>query len=255
MGASEQPSKLQKIGEVKRICPTHGAYVAGVYGWGEMNCSACHEAALQATEKANSDAQRLEYMIQRGQQATHAALIPERFADRTLSNYVPTCAAAVDVLESIQKYAREFGEPQTQGRSLILCGNIGNGKTHLAIGIAHELIQKLRYPLFVSALDAIRHVKNTWRKDSTRSESQAIRDLIDPDLLILDEVGVQFGSETEKIILFEIINGRYNRRKSTIVLSNLMIEELTDYLGASVVDRLREDGGSAIAFTWGSYRG
>ena len=44
---------------------------------------------------------------------------------------------------------------------------------------------------------------------------------IRPDLLILDEVGVQFGSETEKMILFEIINGRYEQLKPTIVISNL----------------------------------
>ena len=76
---------------------------------------------------------------------------------------------------------------------------------------------------------------------------------IRPDLLILDEVGVQFGSETEKMILFEIINGRYEQLKPTIVISNLA-DALTDYLGERVVDRLREGGGRMLIFDWPSYR-
>lgn len=68
---------------------------------------------------------------------------------------------------------------------------------------------------------AVRSVKETYAKGSGRTEAQALRDLVDPDLLILDEVGVQFGSDTEKLILFEIINGRYEASRPTIVISNL----------------------------------
>ncbi|TDR30664.1 ATP-binding protein [Hydromonas duriensis] len=248
------PSQHQKLGEVHRVCPTHGAYVAGVYRWGEMSCKSCHEAALKAAERAEQQARHVLHMSQRSRHARNAAHIPERFADRLLSNYIPVCPAAQYALEVAERFVSEFGTVQTQGRSLIFCGHVGNGKTHLAIGIAHELIKKMRYPLFMSVLNAVRHVKETWRKDSVRSESQAIRDFIEPDLLILDEVGVQFGSDTEKLILFEIINGRYNRKKSTLLLSNLMVQELSSYLGEPVIDRLREGGGIAVPFTWASYR-
>ena len=55
---------------------------------------------------------------------------------------------------------------------------------------------------------------------------------IRPDLLILDEVGVQFGSETEKMILFEIINGRYEQLKPTIVISNRRTRSPTTWANA-----------------------
>ena len=71
-----------------------------------------------------------------------------------------------------------------------------------------------------------------------------VASFIRPDLLILDEVGVQFGSETEKMILFEIINGRYEQLKPTIVINSNLRRALTDYLGERVVDRLREGGGA-----------
>ena len=40
----------------------------------------------------------------------------------------------------------------------------------------------------------------------------------------------------------------------TILLSNLPVEEVTGYLGERVVDRIREDGGRIVRFTWESHR-
>ena len=79
--------------------------------------------------------------------------------------------------------------------------------------------------------------------------------LCSPDLLILDEVGVQFGSDAEKLILFEIINTRYQDMKPTILISNLTLVELGKYIGERVVDRMREGGGAILSFDWDSYRG
>ena len=75
-----------------------------------------------------------------------------------------------------------------------------------------------------------------------------------PDLLILDEVGVQFGSEFEKQLLFDVLNERYEKLKPSILLSNIPSEQLSDYLGERVTDRLRENGGALIGFNWDSYR-
>lgn len=75
-----------------------------------------------------------------------------------------------------------------------------------------------------------------------------------PDLLVIDEIGVQFGTETEKMILFDILNARYEQVKPSILISNLAIEELKTYIGERVLDRMWEGGGSILAFTWDSYR-
>ena len=74
-------------------------------------------------------------------------------------------------------------------------------------------------------------------------------------MLVIEEVGVQFGSETEKLFLFEIIDGRYNKMKSTVMISNLNIQGVKECVGERCIDRLREDGGSVIAFDYESQRG
>ena len=52
-----------------------------------------------------------------------------------------------------------------------------------------------------------------------------------------------------------MLNERYELRKPTIFLSNLASDELADFLGERVMDRLREDGGRVVPFAWESYRG
>jgi DNA replication protein DnaC len=97
-------------------------------------------------------------------------------------------------------------------------------------------------------------VKDTYRRDSERSESQVMADFMRPRLLVLDEVGVSLGSEHEKMLMFEIINERYQNQLSTLLLSNLTRAEITEYLGHRIMDRFAE-GGAVVAFDWQSHRG
>jgi DNA replication protein DnaC len=56
------------------------------------------------------------------------------------------------------------------------------------------------------------------------------------------------------MVLFEIINGRYETCRPTIVISNLALAELEEYLGARAFDRLREGNGMVVVFDWETYR-
>ncbi|WP_258866334.1 ATP-binding protein, partial [Alcaligenes faecalis] len=113
------------------------------------------------------------------------AAIPPRFADRRLSNYQPTCPEAAKALQVAQQYADSFEQAMQAGRSLIFIGNVGAGKTHLAVGIAHEVMEQGYSALFTSVMGAVRSIKETYgRRELT--ESQAIARLVEPDLLILD---------------------------------------------------------------------
>ena len=71
----------------------------------------------------------------------------------------------------------------------------------------------------------------------------------------VDEIGVQFGSDTEKMFIFEVLDGRYNKMKPTILISNLPISGIKECIGDRCIDRLREDGGKVIVFDFESQRG
>ncbi|MBV2395779.1 ATP-binding protein, partial [Escherichia coli] len=81
-----------------------------------------------------------------------------------------------------------------------------------------------------------RAVKNTWRHNSERTEDEVIDHFVSLDLLIIDEVGVQFGTPAEITILQEIINARYESILPTILISNLTFDQLKESIGERIVD-------------------
>ena len=96
------------------------------------------------------------------------AAIPARFADKRLDNFAPH-AEGPRRAELARRYADGFGaEAAKSGASLVFCGGVGAGKTHLAVGIAHRLMEQGRIAVFTSVINAIRRVKDTYRRDSGR---------------------------------------------------------------------------------------
>lgn len=180
--------------------------------------------------------------------------IPKRFLEKNFENFECVNQQAEKNMELCKRYAANFVKVYGDGICLVLCGTPGTGKTHLACAIGNQLIESGKTVLFTGCLQAISKVKETWRHGCKDTERDVIERYVALDLLILDEVGVQFGSEAEKIIMFQIINRRYEEVKPTIIIANLTKEELSGYLGERVVDRLGENGGPVLAFDWESYR-
>ena len=241
----------------ERICSEHGAYTSTNFiGEHWTECPKCMMIRRDAEAKADIERDK-QAAIEREQRRWAAkvgsAAIPERFKDRTLESYVAKTSGQQKALAFATEYAENFDLVLKEGRSAIFVGKVGTGKTHLAIGIALSIMQQQRSALFVTVQRLIRRVKDSWHtKEET--ESQVVDVFASPDLLVLDEVGVQFGSEFEKQVLFDVLNTRYENRKPSILLSNIPKEQLSDYLGERVTDRLRENGGKVIGFDWESYR-
>lgn len=237
-------------------CAKHGPFEAKCFIasiWSK--CPAC-SAEAAAREKAEREAKERDDRRQAWQRRIGEAGIPERFQNRSLQSFVAETEQQARALAFAQDYADRFDQALTTGRSALFIGRPGTGKTHLAAGIGLRIMHRdSRTVLFTTVMRAVRRVKDTWNRESRESETQAIAALVFPDLLILDEVGVQFGSDTERLILFDVLNERYEKRRPTLLLSNMNIDEVKAYLGERVFDRLREDGGEAIIFDWASWRG
>ena len=241
----------------ERNCPEHGAYTSTNFiGEHWTVCPKCMmiQRDKEAKEQLAADEKlRQERIASKWKAKISGAAIPERFKDRTLESYVAKTSGQQKALAFATEYAENFDLVLREGRSAIFLGNVGTGKTHLAVGIALSIMLQQRSALFVTVQRLIRRVKDSWHtKEET--ESQVVDVFASPDLLVLDEVGVQFGSEFEKQVLFDVLNTRYENRKPSILLSNIPKEQLSDYLGERVTDRLRENGGKVIGFDWESYR-
>lgn len=179
--------------------------------------------------------------------------IPPRFAGKTFDNFVPT-EKSQKVFDYFKDYSANFADRIESGTSVILTGCPGTGKTHLACALLYEAKKQGYSVRFTNVRKLVRSVRDTWKEGAAESESQVIDRYIDLDLLVIDEVGVQAKSENEQHIIFDVLNGRYENVKPTIILSNEDLATIREIIGERAYDRLREGGGKAFAFDWDSYR-
>jgi DNA replication protein DnaC len=181
--------------------------------------------------------------------------IPERFLDRSFENYHAATPEQQRALIVCRGYATRVVAAGSHGDSLLLLGGPGTGKTHLACAILAEVLRAGHTGLLLSVSAALRTLRETYSVRAQRLESEALELLTTPDLLVLDEVGLAIGNdEKRRALLFDVLDTRYARLRSTILVGNLTADELEDYLGERIMDRLCEGDAAVVSFTWPSHR-
>ena len=192
--------------------------------------------------------------------------IPPRFRDCTVKSFHATNPEQQRARASVIEFCKDIRAHIEHGDWVVMAGNSGTGKTHLACAIAKVASAAGYSVLFTRVRPMIKRIRRTWRPGSVETEEEVIRKFTDLDLLILDEVGVQTGTDKEHLEFFDVLAERYENMKATILLSNFPfsvsqedrkrgVRGLEDYLGSKVYDRCFEDGSIVIPFTWESHRG
>lgn len=158
--------------------------------------------------------------------------------------------------EKAKRFARWFCDSfeSNNGCGFIFGGAPGTGKNHLAAAICNELMQKNCSCLVITVNELMQKLRNCYQSGSETTEDKFIKTMIDFDLLILDEIGLQRGTDAEMLALNQIVDQRISRFKPTGMLTNLSPQEMSDCLGARIMDRMRMNGGKWISFNWESFR-
>ena len=123
------------------------------------------------------------------------------------------------LLDDLRGYADEF---DTTSESLMLLGNAGLGKTHAALAIAGEVLEKgfdviyVSSPDFFSKLEALH-----FGSDPAGEEEMLLRTATGADLLILDDLGSEFNSSFLISPLYSLLNNRLGAKLPTIVTTNI----------------------------------
>jgi DNA replication protein DnaC len=139
-----------------------------------------------------------------------------------------------------------------------LIGGRGTGKTQIGVEAIRETCKRIAKPcLYTRAADVFIAVRECYRKDATRRESEVIRDYTLPHLVVFDELHERSESDAENRLLTLILDKRYAECKPTILIGNLLPGEGKDSLrhniGESIFDRMVETGGF-IECNWQSFR-
>jgi DNA replication protein DnaC len=140
-----------------------------------------------------------------------------------------------------EKWIRELivGEYIDRKENVLLVGNSGTGKTHLASALGFAGCMQGRKVRFFAVNTLVTHLMEMTEQ---RQLERTVKQLEKQDLLILDELGYVPFSKTGAELLFEVISRAYERL-SLIITTNLPFESWVDIFGCerltgALLDRL-----------------
>ena len=138
--------------------------------------------------------------------------------------------------------------------NIILIGNSGVGKTHLATSIGIAAAKKRVSTYFIKCQDLIDQLKKAYLENKLESR---IKHFSKYKLLIIDEIGYLPIGELEAKMFFQLIDKRYEK-KSTIITSNINLSEWSEIfvdnmLASAILDRLVHHS-SIVNILGSSYR-
>lgn len=130
------------------------------------------------------------------------------------------------------------------GRSLVLQGGPGRGKTHLAIAVAYRAIQngyEARFVTAASLIDTLSRASREGRFD------EVVAQFVAPHVLVVDEVGyLSYGTDAANV-LFHVVNDRHLKKRAMVFTTNKPLQAWgqvlhDDDLAEAIVDRILERG-------------
>lgn len=140
------------------------------------------------------------------------------------------------VVEICKNFIRDFDK--THG-NLLLIGDTGVGKTFLTNCIAKELIDRYYSVIYLSANDLFNvFSKNKFEFHTEEDMKDMYQYILECDLLIIDDLGTELNNSFVSSQLFYCINERLNMRRSTIISTNLTMNQLRDSYSERVASRI-----------------
>jgi DNA replication protein DnaC len=151
---------------------------------------------------------------------------------------------APDQIRSVRRYVRAIQANLDAGRGLWIQGNVGTGKTTLAMLVSKAALDTGRSVAIYSLPRLLNLLRESM--DSESGKLDFIDRLTAVDLLHIDDLGAE--NQTDWVLeqLYSIVNARYEAERSIVATTNLMPDELSERLGARTVSRLVEICGDLI---------
>jgi DNA replication protein DnaC len=154
---------------------------------------------------------------------------------------------APDQVASVRRYVRAIEKNLDAGRGLWMQGDVGTGKTTLAMIISKAALDAGRSVAIYSLPRLLNLLRESMDSDS------GMLDFLDRlsavDLLHIDDLGAENRTDWVLEQLYSIVNARYEAERAIVATTNLMPDELSERLGPRTVSRLVEICGDPITLS------
>jgi len=191
-------------------------------------CPKCGGVGWVIVERANvSGAEPCECRFQgRTTRMEEHAGIPPLYRNSSFDNFMvggpdnPIARRELsNVLMSVRNYVRDF--PNDSRPGLLLIGEPGSGKTHLAVAALRKIIDGGFEGLFCDYQNLLDRIRAGFDVASNSTDKEAYRIALDAEVLLLDDLGAHRGSDWVEDTITAIITYRCNNRKALIATTNV----------------------------------
>lgn len=175
---------------------------------------------------------------------TYWHIIPKRYQSVSFETFKPQTIQQQQARDCLVNAARN-GLTQ----NVLIIGGCGTGKTHLcysflkasktegkSVGNLSFCPSKMCFMTTIK--DILDEIKSGFKTTGIPTDSRVFQKALEAPVLILDEVGIQYGSEMERTELYRLFNERYDAMRPIIAISNFDKDRLLPILGKRICDRL-----------------
>jgi DNA replication protein DnaC len=226
----ESPDKNKTVENSAEACPhCYGTGMEIVPGKGARRC------------RCRQEEQRAKWL--------ESSRIPRRYEKCSFQNYYPVSGKyhlnQSTAFGFAHAFVREF---PAVDRGLLFMGPVGVGKTHLAVSVIRELIEKKGVScLYYEFGSLLKEIQNSYNPVSQTSELKVLEPVFEAEVLVLDELGASKPTDWVRDTMMQVINTRYSEEKLTIFTTNYLDtrraerdETLEDRIGVRLRSRLYE---------------
>jgi DNA replication protein DnaC len=175
-----------------------------------------------------------------------SSVIPRKYRGVSFER-APVTELSSDVVRPVKSYVHDIKRNVAAGRGLWFMGDVGTGKTTLAMLASKAALDNGLSVAIYSLPHLLAEIRDTYDADpGERSYMDFFRRLVSVDLLHLEDLGAEKRTDWVLEQLYSLVNERYEERRSLIVTTNLDFGDLEDQIGSRTVSRIVEMCGNPL---------
>jgi DNA replication protein DnaC len=174
-----------------------------------------------------------------------AGVIPRRYQGVSFDR-PPVTQIDASVVRTVRRYVDTLEQQLEEGKGIWFQGDVGTGKTTLAMLISAEALRRSHSVAIYSLPRLLGLLRETFNDESESSLSQLLDRLAAVELLHVDDVGAEQTSPWVLEQLYTIVNTRYEDGRAMLLTTNLRPDELREQIGERTVSRIIEMCGDPL---------
>lgn len=193
---------------------------------------------IRDEQKREEDRRKYEERMAMVDRLRANSLMDEMFYKATFKNFGVTDDNR-NIYNACIKYCKSFDQMYADNQGLLFHGPVGTGKSFAAACIGNYAMGQLK-PVIMTSFVKLLPLFSAFKENDERD---LIERLCEPDLLIIDDLGVERGTDFTLEKVYNVIDSRYRAGKPIILTTNLTLKEMkenTDIRYARIYDRVFE---------------